>query len=148
MDNIKHKQVTGVPATNFKCTYCKYSWVLFDKSLARMETIKEKIYCLACAHEINTRREKFNREAIRKRSMNPADWPPLITLINEAYCCYCPGKLCRYNVKLSECAKGLILIYRFDEHHCVCIKCITKLYSDYIRLGFRWRCKCKMPNND
>ena len=148
MDNVKHLSVTGIPATNFKCYYCKYSWVLFGNSLKQMENIRDKIYCYRCADEISRRIEQFNRESIRGRSMNPVEWPPLITLINEAYCCYCPGKLCRYNVKLSECAKGLILIYRYNEHHAVCIKCITKLYADYIRVGFRWRCKCIKLNNE
>lgn len=135
-----------VSTSNFSCHYCKLLWTLLDRFLYPLKKHRGKLYCRRCYTE-EIRYSVFHPELVKVRSLLPYNWPKYTMLINEAYCCYCPGKLCRNNVKLSECSKGMIVVHRFDENHCICIKCVTKVITDYIRIGFTWRCSCKLPNH-
>ena len=132
---------TVVPTSKFSCSYCKLLWVLCTNRLRPMKRIKSEQFCVHCEEEISKTYIRGLR-GLQTSTLFPWAWPAYLILIEEAYCCYCPGKLCRNNVKLSECRNGLIRIHRYNEFHAICLKCGPSVLIDYIRYGFEWRCGC------
>jgi len=144
------RKAQSIPTKNFSCAYCKLLWLLSAGALYPLKTIRNKRYCILCATDISNPLIHHTLPLTSRPSplLFPHHWPSLAMLIGEAFCCYCPTRLCKNNFKLSECTKGLVVVRRYNEEHSICMKCFPTAVTDYLIFGDSWRCKCRHPGEE